>query len=178
MPATTVPCAGPECEQRTATLPRGFEPVEGKVVAEGERPGYRWRLVVRRDRLPGGRHQLVALYQHDDNSPPADLVTLEPVKLSFLLPSSRAPELDMAGIVAGGTNRVRLVLQRDGLAAPPIEVPALDAGGVFPDNRLFVAVLPQGTVLSRIELLDRRGRKLCVQRLATLRAPGGDGSCF
>ena len=148
------------------------------MVAEGERPGYRWRLVVRRDRLAGGQHQLVALYQRDDNQPPADLVTLEPVKLAYLLPSSSAPELDMAGIVSGETARVRLVLLWDGLQAPPIEVRALDSGGVFPHNRLFVAVLPKGTVVSRIEPLDRQGRPICVQRLVTLRAPGEEGSCF
>jgi hypothetical protein len=118
--------AGPGCDRRPATLPRGFEPVE----------------------------------------------------LAYLLPPSSAPELDRAGIVTGETARVRLVLHRDGLQAPPVEVRALDSGGVFPHNRLFVAVLPAGTVVSRIELLDRQGGKLCVQRLVTLRAAGGDGSCF
>ena len=70
------------------------------------------------------------------------------------------------------------MLLRDGLQAPPIEVRALDSGGVFPHNRLFVAVLPKGTVVSRIEPLDRQGRPICVQRLVTLRAPGEEGSCF
>jgi hypothetical protein len=177
-PTATTRCAGPGCDRRPVTLPRGFEPVEGRVVAEGERPGYRWRLVVRREPLPGGRHRLVALYQHDDRSPPADLVTLEPVLLAYLLPSSDRPELDMAGIVTDRTALVRLELQRDGLQAPPIEVRPLDSAGLFPHNRLFVAVLPEGTVLHRIVLLDRRGRPICEQRLATLMAPGGAGSCF
>jgi hypothetical protein len=33
------------------------------VVAEGEQPGFRWRLVIRRAKLPSGQHELIALGQ-------------------------------------------------------------------------------------------------------------------
>ena len=177
-PAPTNSCVGPRCDRRQVAPPRAFEPVEGKVVARGERPGFRWRLVVRRDRLSGGQHGVVALYQHDDNSPNADVGTLEPVELSFLGPGVRDGALSMAGIVTDRAARVRLQLLRGGAPVPPVEVRSLGSGGVFPHNRLFVAFLPGGSVLRRIELLDRRGGLICVQRLAGAKARGGAEACF
>ena len=79
--------------------------------------------------------------------------------------------------MTGETARVRLVLHRDGLQAPPVEVRALDSGGVFPHNRLFVAVLPRAPSCPGSSCWTGRGGKLCVRRLVTLRAAGGDGSC-
>ena len=177
-PPATTSCVGPRCGRQPVTPPRAFEAVEGKVVARGEGPGFRWRLVVRRDRLPGGRYSLFALYQHDDNSPHADLVTLEPVELSFLAPSVRDGSLNMAGIVTDRAALVRLQLRRSGAPAPAVEVRPLGTDGVFPHNRLFVAFLPEGSVLQRIELLDRRGGLICVQRLAGAKAQGGAQACF
>ena len=62
-----------------------FEPIPGRVIANGAQPGYRWRLVVRRKKLPDNQREVVSIFQHDDvYSPGADLVTLEPVTLSLL----------------------------------------------------------------------------------------------
>jgi hypothetical protein len=175
---TTTACAGPSCLRRPAVVPRGFEPAEGTVVAQGERPGFRWRLVARRAALAGGQRELFVLFQHDDNSPNADLVTLEPVKLSYLAPGVRDGTLELAGIVTDRTALVRLQLRQAGAPAPPVEVRPLDTGGVFPHNRLFVAFLPDGSTLLRIELLDRQGQPICAQRVGGGPAPARAERCF
>lgn len=192
--AATPPAAGPAatsittvCEGRACSRPgptvvkRGFEPVEGTVVATGEQPGHRWRLVIRREKLPDGQHQLVALYQRDDGAQTADLVTLEPVKLSFAVPTKRFP--DMHGIVTDRAALVRLRPVRDGALLAPIEVHPTDGGAVFPDNAWFVAFLPKGSELYQIELLDRQGQPICSQQVRKVKLPGGSetmpsGSCF
>jgi hypothetical protein len=181
-PGTTIVCPGPACRSPGSTVVQhGFEPVEGTVVAEGEQPGYRWRLVIRRAKLPDGQHELAALFERDDYSPPVDLVTLEPVKLSFVVPTKAFPS--MHGIVTDRAALVRLQVTRGGAPAPPIEVHPTDGGAVFPHNAWFVAFLPQGTQLYRIDLLDRRGRPICSERVRKVELPGGSetmpsGSCF
>jgi hypothetical protein len=179
-PRTTIVCPGPACRSPGSTT-HGFEPVEGKVVAEGEQPGFRWRLVIRRAKLPDGQHELVALFERDDYSPPVDLVTLEPVRLSFVVPTTAFP--NMHGIVTDRAALVRLQVTRDGTPAPPIEVQPTDGGAVFPHNAWFVTFLPEGTQLYRIDLLDRRGQPICSERVRKVKLPGGSetmpsGSCF
>jgi hypothetical protein len=179
-PVTTAACEGPPCNLAHPPA-RGFEPVKGTVVAEGEQPGYRWRLVIRRGKLPDGQHELVALFERDDYSPPVDLVTLEPVKLSFLAPDKRDPA--MVGIVTDRAALVRLRITRDGAPVTPVEVHPTDGGTIFPDNAWFVAFLPKGTELYRVDLLDRRGDPICSERIRKVRLPGGPetipgGSCF
>jgi len=183
MPGTTTVCQGPACSRPGPTVvKRGFEPVEGTVVATGEQPGYRWRLVIRRGKLPGGQHELVALFERDDYSPPVDLVTLEPVKLSLVVPTKRFPNLH--GIVTDRAALVRLRVTRDGAPVTPVEVRPTDGGTIFPDNAWFVAFLPKGTELYQIDLLDRRGDPICSQRVRKVKLPGGgsdtmpSGSCF
>jgi hypothetical protein len=181
-PGTTVLCPGPACRSTGSTVVQhGFEPVEGKVVAEGEQPGFRWRLVIRRAKLPDGQHELVALFERDDYSPPVDLVTLEPVKLSIVVPTKAFPY--MHGIVTDRAALVRLQVTRGGAPAPAVELHPTDGGAVFPDNAWFVAFLPEGTQLYRIDLLDARGRPICSERIGKVKAPGGaetmpSGSCF
>jgi hypothetical protein len=179
-PVTTAACEGPPCSREHPPT-RGYEPVKGTVVAKGEQPGYRWRLVIRRHKLPDGQHELVALFERDDYSPPVDLVSLEPVKLSFVVPTKRFP--NMHGIVTDRTALVRLRVTRDGTPLAPVEVRPTDGGAIFPDNAWFVAFLPNGSELYQIELLDRRGRPICSERLRTVKLPGGSetipgGSCF
>jgi len=179
---TTEACQGPSCRRaQPGQLPRGFEPVDGKVVAQGTQPGYRWRLVIRRGKLPDGQHELVALFERDDLSPPVDLVTLEPVKLSFVVPTRRFP--NMHGIVTDRAALVRLRVARDGTPVAPVEVRPTDGGTIFPDNAWFVAFLPEGTELYQIELLDRRGDPICSERVRKVKLAGGSetmpsGSCF
>jgi hypothetical protein len=181
-PGTTILCSGPACRSTGSTVVQhGFEPVEGKVVAEGEQPGFRWRLVIRRAKLPDGQHELVALFERDDYSPPVDLVTLEPVKLSIVVPTKAFP--NMHGIVTDRAALVRLQITRGGAPAPPIEVHPTDGGAVFPHNAWFVAFLPEGTQLYRIDLLDGRGQPICSERVGKVKLPGGSetmpsGSCF
>lgn len=179
-PVTTAACERRPCDQ-TNPMPRGYEEVKGTVVAKGEQPGFRWRLVIRRHKLPDGQHELVALYERDDYSPPVDLVTLEPVRLSFVVPTKRFP--DMHGIVTDRTALVRLRPVRDGAPLAPVEVRPTDGGAIFPHNSWFVAFLPKGSELSRIELLDRRGQPICSERVKKVKLPGGSetipgGSCF
>jgi hypothetical protein len=179
---TTAACQGSSCKRaQPGQLPRGYEPVEGTVVAEGTQPGYRWRLVIRRGKLPDGQHELVALFERDDFAPPVDLVTLEPVKLSFVVPTRRFPA--MHGIVTDRTALVRLRVARDGTPVAPVEVRPTDGGTIFPHNDWFVAFLPKGTELYRIELLDRQGRPICSEQVRKVKLPGGSesipgGSCF
>jgi hypothetical protein len=181
-PGTTTVCRGAACSRPgPKVVQRGFEPVEGTVVATGEQPGYRWRLVIRRGKLPGGQHELVALFERDDYSPPVDLVTLEPVKLSLVVPTKRFP--NMHGIVTDRTALVRLRVARDGAPVAPVEVRPTDGGAIFPNNDWFVAFLPEGTELYQVELLDRRGQPICSQRIRKVKLPGGSetipsGTCF
>jgi hypothetical protein len=179
-PVTTAACEGRPCNRPTP-LPRGYEPVKGTVVAEGEQPGYRWRLVIRRGKLPDGQHELVALFERDDYSPPVDLVTLEPVKLSLVFPTKRFPNLH--GIVTDRAALVRLRVARDGTPLAPVEVRPTDGGTIFPDNAWFVAFLPKGTELYQVDLLDRHGDPICSERIRKVKLPGGPetipgGSCF
>jgi hypothetical protein len=179
---TTAACQGSSCNRaQPGPLPHGYEPVEGTVVAEGTQPGYRWRLVVRRGKLPDGQHELVALFERDDLSPPVDLVTLEPVKLSFVVPTKRFP--NMHGIVSDRAALVRLRVARDGTPVAPVEVRPTDGGTIFPHNAWFVAFLPEGAELYQIDLLDRRGDPICSERVRKVKLPGGSetmpsGSCF
>jgi hypothetical protein len=179
-PVTTA-CPGRACNQTEPTVDQGgLEPVKGTVVAEGEQPEYRWRLVIRRHKLPDGQHELVALLQREGYQP-GDLVTLEPVRLSFLAPDKRDPA--MVGIVTDRAALVRLRITRDGAPVTPVEVHPTDGGTIFPDNAWFVAFLPKGTELYRVDLLDRRGDPICSERIRKVRLPGGPetipgGSCF
>jgi hypothetical protein len=184
--ARELPAAGPAPVTTAASRPEptadqgGLEPVKGKVVAEGTQPGYRWRLVIRRGKLPDGQYQLVLLLQRSGYQP-GDLVTLEPVKLSFLFPSKRDPVI--TGIVTDHTALVRLRIMRGGAPLAPIQVHPTDGGAVFPHNAWFIAFLPAGTDLYQIELLDRQGRPICSERLRKVELPGGSetipgGSCF
>jgi hypothetical protein len=181
-PPTTAACQGRSCNRaQPGPLPRGFEPVEGTVVAEGTQPGYRWRLVIRRHKLPDGQYELAAFFERDDYSPPVDLVTLEPVRLSLVFPTKRFP--NMHAIVTDRAALVRLQIPRGGAPAPPIEVHPTDGGAVFPHNAWFVAFLPEGTQLYRIDLLDGRGQPICSERVGKVKLPGGSetmpsGSCF
>jgi hypothetical protein len=179
-PATTAACKRPPCN-RAKPMTRGYEPVKGTVVGKGEQPGFRWRLVIHRGKLPDGQYQLVALFERDDHSPPVDLVTLEPVSLSMSLPTRRFPI--MHGIVTDRTDLVRLRITRGGAPLAPVEVRPTDGGAIFPHNSWFVAFLPKGSELNQIELLDRRGQAICSERLRTVKLPGGSetipgGSCF
>jgi hypothetical protein len=178
-PVTTAACEGPPC-LREHPPARGFEPVKGTVVAEGEQPGYRWRLVIRRGKLPGGQYELVALFERNDYSPPVDLVTGEPVRLSLVFPTKRFP--NMHGIVTDRTALVRLRVARDGAPLAPVEVRPTDGGAIFPHNAWFVAFLPNGSELYGIELLDRHGQLICSERIRQVKLPGGaetmpDGHC-
>jgi hypothetical protein len=181
-PPTTEACRGSSCTRaQPGPRPHGYEQVEGTVVAEGAQPGYRWRLVIRRGELPDGQHELVALFERDDLSPPVDLVTLEPVKLSFVVPTRRFP--NMHGIVTDRAALVRLRVARDGTPVAPVEVRPTDGGTIFPHNAWFVAFLPDGTELYQIDLLDRRGDPICSERVRKVKLPGGSetvpgGSCF
>jgi hypothetical protein len=102
-PSPTVPptrCVRGVCVGINDPLPSlpAFEPVPGRVIAHGTQPGYRWRLVVRRKKLPDNQWEVASIFQHDDvYSPGADLVTLEPVTLSLLTPSEEYPVV--SGIV-------------------------------------------------------------------------------
>jgi hypothetical protein len=180
-PVTTAACPGRACIRPRPTVDQGgFEPVKGTVVAQGKQPGYRWRLVIRRHKLPGGQYELVMLLQREGYQP-GDLVTLEPVRLSMTVPTKRDPA--MTGIVTDRTALVRLLVARNGAAASPIEVRPTDGGGVFPHNAWFVAFLPEDTELYGIELLDRQGGTICAERIRQVPLPGGaetmpDGSCF
>jgi hypothetical protein len=150
------------------------------VVAQGQQPGYRWRVVIRRSQLPDGQYQLTLLLQRSGYQP-GDLVTLEPVKLSFLAPDRRDPV--MAAIVSDRTALVRLRVTRDGAPVTPVEVRPTDGGAVFPHNAWFVAFLPEGAELYQIDLVDGRGDPICSERIRKVKLPGGSetmpsGSCF
>ena len=178
-PVATAACEGPPCN-RPKPPARGYEQVKGMVVAEGEQPEFRWRLVIRRAKLPDGQHQLIALFERDDYSPPVDLVTLEPVRLSLVFPTKRFP--NMHGIVTDRTALVRLRVARDGTPLAPVEVRPTDGGAIFPHNAWFVAFLPNGGELYGIELLDRHGQLICSERIRQVKLPGGaetmpDGHC-
>jgi hypothetical protein len=181
-PFSTATCQTLRCYRApSAPLSRGYEPVEGTVVAEGTQPGYRWRLVIRRHKLPDGQYELAAFFERDDYSPPVDLVTLEPVRLSLVFPTKRFP--NMHAIVTDRAALVRLRVVRDGVPLAPIEIRPTDGGPVFPHNAWFVAFLPKGSELYRIELLDRQGRPICSERVKKVKLPGGSetipgGSCF
>lgn len=166
------------CLTQTAS---GFEPVPGRVIAHGAQPGYRWRLVVRRKKLPHNQREIVSIFQHDDvYSPGADLVTLEPVTLSLLTPSKDLPVV--SGIVTERATRVRIWLEHDGAVLAPVEVQVINGGPDFPEN-FFVAFVPQGSVLRDVVLVDRRGQPICHQQFGKGSALGADSaskadSCF
>ena len=152
----------------------GFEPVPGRVIAQGTRPGYRWQLVVRRKKLAHNQREVVSIFQHDDvYSPGADLGTLEPVTLSLLTPSKQFPVV--SGIVTDRAARVRLWLERDGRVLAPVEALVIDAGRDFPEN-FFVAFVPQGSVLRDVVLVDRRGQPICYQQFSKRSALGADSA--
>jgi hypothetical protein len=158
-----------------------FEPLPGRLIAQGTQPGYRWRLVVRRRKLSHNQREIVSIFQHDDVfSPGADLVTLEPVTLSLLTPSKQYPVV--SGIVTDRAARVRLWLQHDGAVLAPVDIRVINAGRGFPEN-FFVAFVPQGSVLRDVVLVDRRGQPICHQQLSKRSALGADpaskaDSCF
>jgi hypothetical protein len=151
-----------------------FEPVPGRVIAQGTQPGYRWRLVVRRKQLFHNQREIVSIFQHDDVfSPGADLVTLEPVTLSLLTPSKQYPVV--SGIVTDRATRVRLWLQHDGAVLAPVDIRVIDGGPDVPEN-FFVAFAPQGSVLRDVVLVDRRGQPICHQQLSKRSALGADSA--
>jgi hypothetical protein len=146
------------------SLPREFEPIPGQVIAHGDRPGYRWRLVARRTRLPQDQWEVTLVFQRDDYGPPnADLVALEPVTLSLLTPSIRDQDPVAAGVVTRRAARVRLWLHRGGTQLPPVDVPVIDGGRDFPED-FFLVFVPKGGLLRNLVLLDRAGRQVCHQR--------------
>ena len=187
VPSPTVPptrCVRGACVGINDPLPSlpAFESVPGRVIAHGTQPGYRWRLVVRRKKLPDNQRQVASLFQHDDvYSPGVDLVTLEPVTLSLLTPSKDLPVV--SGIVTDRAVRVRLWLERDGRALVPVEVRVIDGGRGFPEN-FFIAFVPQGSVLRDVVLVDRGGQPICHQQFGKRSALGADpaaskaGRCF
>jgi hypothetical protein len=151
-----------------------FEPVPGRVIAQGTQPGYRWRLVVRRKKLAHNQREVASIFQHDDvYSPGADLVTLEPVTLSLLTPSKQYPVV--SGIVTDRAARVRLWLEHDGRVLAPVDIRVIDAGRDFPEN-FFIAFVPQGSVLRDVVLVDRRGQPICHQQLSRRSALGTDAA--
>jgi hypothetical protein len=165
-PGPTVTGAGPTVTgvgRAPVSLPREFEPIPGRVIAHGDQPGYRWRLVARRTRLLQGQREVTMVFQHDDYGPGADLGTLEPVTLSLLTPSTRDPDPVVAGVVTRRAARVRLWLRRDGAQFPPVDAPVIDGGRDFPES-FFVAFVPKGSLLRDVVLLDRAGRQICHQR--------------
>jgi hypothetical protein len=185
-PSPTVPptrCARGVCVGINDPLPKlpAFEPIPGQVIAQGTQPGYRWRLVVRRKKLPRNQREIASIFQHDDiYSPGADLVTLEPVTLSLLTPSKDLPVV--SGIVTERAARVRLWLEHDGAVLAPIEVRVIDGGPDLPES-FFVAFVPQGSVLRDVVLVDRRGQAICHQQLGKRSALGAAsaikaGRCF
>jgi hypothetical protein len=178
-PSPTVPptrCVRGVCVGINDPLPSlpAFEPIPGRVIAHGTQPGYGWRLVVRRKKLPDNQREVASVFQHDDiYSTGADLVTLEPVTLSLLTPSKQYPVV--SGIVTDRAARVRLWLEHDGGVLAPIEVRVIDAGPDFPEN-FFVAFVPQGSVLRDVVLVDRRGQTICHQQLSKRSALGADSA--
>jgi hypothetical protein len=178
-PSPTVPptrCVRGVCFGINDPLPSlpAFEPVPGRVIAHGTQPGYRWRLVVRRKKLPHNQREIASVFQHDDiYSTGADLVTLEPVALSLLTPSKQYPVV--SGIVTDRAALVRLWLEHDGGVLAPVEVRVIDAGSDFPEN-FFVAFVPQGSVLRDVVLVDRRGQPICHQQLSKRSALGADSA--
>jgi hypothetical protein len=178
-PSPTVPptrCVRGVCVGINDPLPSlpAFEPVPGRVIAHGTQPGYRWRLVVRRKKLPDNQWEVASIFQHDDvYSPGADLVTLEPVTLSLLTPSEEYPVV--SGIVTDRAAHVRLWLERDGRVLAPVEVRVIDGGPGFPEN-FFVAFVSQGSVLRDVLLVDRRGQPICHQQLTKRSALGADSA--
>jgi hypothetical protein len=178
-PSSTLPptrCVRGVCVGVNDPLPSlpAFEPVPGRVIAQGTQPGYRWRLVVRRKQLAHNQREVVSIFQHDDiYSAGADLVTLEPVTLSLLTPSEQYPVV--SGIVTDRAARVRLWLEHDGRVLAPVEVRVIDGGRGFPEN-FFVAFVPQGSVLRDVVLVDRRGQPICRQQLSKRSALGADSA--
>jgi hypothetical protein len=186
VPSPTVPptrCVRGVCVGIGDPLPSlpAFEPVPGRVIAHGTQPGYRWRLVVRRKKLPDNQREVASIFQHDDvYSPGADLVTLEPLTLSLLTPDTQYQVV--SGIVTDRAALVRLWLEHDGTVLPPVEVRVIDGGRGFPEN-FFVAFVPQGSVLRDVVLVDRGGQPICHQQLSKRSALGADSaskadSCF
>jgi hypothetical protein len=151
-----------------------FESIPGRVIAQGTQPGYRWRLVVHRKKLAHNQREIASIFQHDDiYSPGADLVTLEPVTLSLLIPSKDLPVV--SGIVTDRAVRVRLWLAHDGRVLAPVEVRVIDGGPDVPEN-FFVAFVPQGSVLRDVVLVDRRGQLICHQQFSKRSALGADSA--
>lgn len=178
-PSPTVPptrCVRGVCVGINDPMPSlpAFEPIPGRVIAHGTQPGYGWRLVVRRKKLPHNQREVASVFQHDDiYSTGADLVTLEPVTLSLLTPSKQYPVV--SGIVTDRAALVRLWLEHDGGVLAPVEVRVIDAGPDFPEN-FFVAFVPQGSVLRDVVLVDRRGQTICHQQLSKRSALGADSA--
>ena len=151
-----------------------FEPVPGRVIAQGTQPGYRWRLVVRRKKLAHNQREVASIFQHDDiYSPGADLITIEPVTLSLLHPSKQYPVV--SGIATERAARIRLGLELGGRVLAPVEVRVIDGGRDFPEN-FFVAFVPPGSVLRDVVLIDRRGQPICHQQLTKRSALGADSA--
>lgn len=179
VPPPTLPptrCVRGVCVGINDPLPSlpAFEPVPGRIIAHGAQPGYRWRLVVRRKKLPGNQREVVSIFQHDDvYSPGADLVTLEPVTLSLLTPSKQYPVV--SGIVTERAARVRLWLEHGGRVLAPVKLRVIDGGREFPEN-FFVAFVPQGSVLRDVVLVDRGGQPICHQQLSKRSALGADSA--
>jgi hypothetical protein len=178
-PPPTLPptrCVRGVCVGINDPLPKlpAFESIPGRVIAHGTQPGYRWRLVVRRKKLPHNQREIASTFQHDDiYGTGADLVTLEPVTLSLLTPSKQYPVV--SGIVTERAARVRLWLEHDGRVRAPVEVRVIDGGPNFPEN-FFVAFVPQGSVLRDVVLIDRGGQPICHQQLSERSALGVDSA--
>jgi hypothetical protein len=178
-PPPTVPptrCVRGVCVGINDPLPSlpAFESIPGRVIAHGTQPGYRWRLVVRRKKLPHNQREVASVFQHDDiYGTGADLVTLEPVTLSLLTPSKDLPVV--SGIVTDRAARVWLWLEHNGRVLAPVEVQVIDAGRDFPEN-FFVAFVPHGSILRDVVLVDRRGQPICHQQLSNRSTLGADSA--
>lgn len=192
-PPTTLPCIA-DCS-RPPTTPRASEtfdwlPARFKVIASGDQPGYRWRLAARRYKVNDYQpHEFKVLLQrtrHPNDNPTKYLSGNDRIKLSFHKPSVYDSHPNVVGIVADQTARIRLWIERNGAAAAPLDVQPIDASAVLPHHNVFVAFVAKGSVLRRLELLDRRGNLICYQRMKTVTKSGKTlelparhpGSCF
>lgn len=178
-PATTVPCIA-DCSPPPPT-PRGSDtfdslPAKLKVIASGDQPGYRWRLAALRYKVNDFQpHQFRVLLQrtrHPNDNPTKYLYGNDEIKLSFHKPSVYDSHPNVAGTVTDQTARIRLWIERNGAAAAPLDVQPIDASAVLPRHDLFVAFVAKGSVLRRVELLDRRGNLICYQRMKTVTKSG------
>lgn len=192
-PPTTIPCIA-DCSPPSSTPQASdtFEslPAKLKLIASGNQPGYRWRLAARRYKVNGSQqHEFVVLLQrtrHPNENQSNYLYGNDETKLSLHKPSIYDAHPNVVGIATDQTARIRLWIERNGTAAAPLDVQPIDASAVLPHNDLFVAFVAKGSVLRRVELLDRRGNLICYQQMKTVTKSGKTlelparhpGSCF